>query len=322
MDFQQGILGAVGNTPLVRLGRLFRSAEVYAKLELLNPSGSAKDRPALRMIRQAWQAGKIGPGSVVIESSSGNLAISLATICNLLGLRFISVIDPRTTENNVRILKAAGAEIELVRDPDPTTGEYLPARLRRVQQLLKEISGSYWPNQYGNPDNYLAHYHTTMKEIIDELGRADFVIGAVSTCGTLRGCAEYVRDRGLATRIVGVDAEGSVIFGRSEGKRRFPGLGAGIVPPFCTAEFADRVVHVSDREIVAGCRLLAREESILAGASSGAVIAAAKRIEPDLAGAVVVVIIHDRGERYLDSVYSDEWIAREFGGSLPEITPT
>ncbi|MFD2877290.1 pyridoxal-phosphate dependent enzyme [Paenibacillus rhizoplanae] len=210
----RGILSAIGHTPLLKLDNLFPASgfSVYAKLELMNPGGSAKDRPALRMIREAWKEGLIGPGTVVVESSSGNMAISLAMICRQLGMTFISVVDARTTGMNLQLLKALGAAIDFIDRPDPETGEFLPARLKRVQQLLAEIPGSYWPNQYANPNNYLSHYDTTMPEIVTELGQVDYLFCSVSTCGTINGLAEYVKDKGLRTRIVAVDAEGSVIF--------------------------------------------------------------------------------------------------------------
>ncbi|WP_438493698.1 2,3-diaminopropionate biosynthesis protein SbnA [Paenibacillus sp. IHBB 3054] len=319
MNLSGGILSTIGNTPLIKLSNLFQNSsfEVYAKMELLNPGGSAKDRPALRMIQEAWKEGRIRPGTVIIESSSGNMAISLAMICKYLGLRFISVIDPRTTETNIQILKALDAKIDYVAEPDPETGEFLPARLTRVQQLLAEIPGSFWPNQYGNANNYLAHYHTTMKEIVTELGRVDYLFCSVSTCGTIRGLAEYARDHGLKTKIVAVDAEGSVIFGGNKGSRRFPGLGAGIVPPFCRKDLIDHIVYVSDWEIVKGCRALSQNESILAGASSGGIIAAVKRMQQEITpGSHCAVILHDKGERYLDTVYSDSWIQNQFGRDL------
>lgn len=316
LHFQDGILAAIGNTPLLKLEHLFQKSEldVYAKMELLNPGGSAKDRPALRMIQEAWKEGIIGTGTTIIESSSGNMAISLAMICRYLGMRFISVVDPRTTETNLQILKALDAKIDYVTLPDPESGEFLPARLKRVQSLLEIIPDSYWPNQYSNPNNYLSHYHTTMKEIMTAIDQVDYLFCSVSTCGTIRGLAEYVRDHELKTKIVAVDAEGSTIFGEKKGGRRFPGLGAGIVPPFCRTDLMDHIVHVSDLDMVKGCRALSQRESILAGASSGGVIAAVKRMEPELpTGAVCVVILHDKGERYLDTVYSDSWVKREWG---------
>lgn len=314
---EKSLLSAIGNTPLIKLSNMFGSGHnihVFAKLELLNPGGSAKDRPALRMMTDAWQKGQIGPGSVVIESSSGNMAISLAIICSYLGLRFISVVDPKTAQANLRILQAYGAEIVMVHEPDPNTGEYLPARLQHVQQLLADIPDSFWPNQYANENNYRSHCDTTMKEIIDELGHVDYLFGAVSTCGTLLGCSTYVKQQKLATQIVAVDAEGSIIFGGEKKHRFFPGIGAGIVPPFGQTPFADRLVYASDTDMVIGCRQLVKQESILAGPSSGGVLMAVRKIEQDLpSGSICVVIVHDRGERYLDTVYSDEWVQQKLG---------
>lgn len=310
----------IGNTPLVQLTKLFandRGIQVYAKLELLNPNGSAKDRSAVRIINEAWDSGKIGPGSVIIESSSGNMAISLAAICSYLGMTFISIVDPKTTQQNIRIIQAYGARIELVEEADPETGEFLPARLIRVQQLLDQIPNSFWPNQYANENNYLSHYDGTMQEIVEELRHVDYVVGGVSTCGTMLGCAKYARDHELATKIIAVDAEGSVIFGGAKGARRFPGLGAGIVPPFGQTRFMDHAINVTDQDMVDGCRKLVSQESILAGPSSGAVISALKSMENALPNeSVCVVILHDRGERYMDTVFNDTWVEEQFGTIL------
>jgi cysteine synthase A len=314
----KNLLSIIGNTPLIQLSKLFandRGIQVYAKLELLNPGGSAKDRSAARIINEAWDEGMIGPSSVIIESSSGNMAISLAAICSYLGMKFISVIDPKTTQQNIRIMRAYGAHIELVDTVDPETGEFLPARLHRVQQLIARTPNSFWPNQYANKNNHLSHSAGTMREVIEELGHVDYIVGGVSTCGTMLGCANYARDHKLSTKIVAVDAEGSVIFGGVNGTRRFPGLGTGIVPPFGQTKFMDLALKVADLDMIAGCRLLAATESILAGPSSGAVIHALKSIESELpADAVCVVILHDRGERYMDTVFCDEWVAQQFGG--------
>jgi N-(2-amino-2-carboxyethyl)-L-glutamate synthase len=313
---EEGIAEAIGGTPLVRLRQLFRDApfEVYGKLEWMNPGGSAKDRPALYMIRNAIERGQIAEGSVVVESSSGNLAISLAQLCCYLRLRFICVVDPRTTEQHMRIIRSFGGELEMVLQPDAETGEYLPARIRRVKELLQHIPNAYWTNQYGNPDNALAHSETTMQEIGEQLGAIDYLFCGVSSCGTIRGCMDYVRSRNWPTTIVAVDAEGSIIFGGDKGKRIFPGLGAARVPELYRDDIADLVVRVSDADCAAGCRDLVRHEAILAGASSGGVIAAIGRISESIpAGAVCAAILPDRGERYLDTVYNDDWVRQELG---------
>lgn len=316
MKLEGGIVGAIGHTPLIRLDRLFKGApfQVYGKLEWMNPAGSAKDRPALYMLREAARRGEITSETVIIESSSGNLAISLAQLCCYWGIRFICVVDPRTTEQHKQIIRSFHGEIDLVSEPDPDTGEFLPARIARVQELLRQIPHVYWTNQYGNPDNYKSHAETTMKEIGDRLGPLDYLFVGVSSCGTIRGCMEYIRSRQWPTRIVAVDAEGSVIFGGAKGPRRFPGLGAGMTPSLHREDMADHVLYMSDIDCVRGCRELVRREAILAGASSGAVVSAVRRMSGSIpAGAVCAVILPDRGERYLNTVYSDEWVRQELG---------
>lgn len=316
MKLEGGIVDAIGQTPLIRLQQLFRGApfQVYGKLEWMNPGGSAKDRPALYMLREAVRRGEVTSNTVVIESSSGNLAISLAQLCRYLGIRFICVVDPRTTEQHKQIIRSFHGEIDLVDQPDPVTGEFLTARIRRVGELVRTIPNAYWTNQYGNPDNYLAHARTTMTEIGEQLGPIDYLFCGVSSCGTIRGCMEYIRERQWSTKIVAVDAAGSVIFGGEKGPRKFPGLGAGMVPGLFMPNMADEVVYVSDRDCVQGCRDLVRHESILAGASSGGVIAAIRAMSPTLPeGAVCAAILADRGERYLSTVYNDEWVRQEIG---------
>lgn len=313
----ESILSTIGDTPLVQLDRLFPSAhfQLYAKLEAFNPGGSIKDRPALVILEEALRSGQIGPGSVVVESSSGNMGIGLAQICRYHGLRFICVVDPKTSVQNLRVLRAYGAEIDMVKEPDPVSGELLQARLNRVQTLIREIKGAFWPNQYANKNNPGAHYSMTMTEVAKALdGKVDVLFIATSTCGTIRGCAEYVRDHGLPTRVIAVDALGSLIFSNQKAKRMIPGLGAGMRPPLCEPALIDGVVLVNDLECVVGCRRLVARESILAGGSSGAVVSALDRLQDSIPdGANCVLIFADRGERYLETIYDDDWVREHFG---------
>jgi cysteine synthase A len=311
----EGVLSAIGNTPLVRLRRLLDGAplRLFGKLEGLNPAGSSKDRAATEIVRQAWETGRIGPGTVVIESSSGNMGIGLAQACAYLGLRLVCVVDPKAAEQNIRILRAYGAEVERVEQPDPATGEFLQARLTRVQSLLQAIPGSFWPNQYANRGNSDAQ-RNTMREIVAALGEVDYVFCATSTCGTIRGCCEYVREQGLRTRVVAVDAVGSRIFGSEPARRLIPGLGAGLRPELCEPSWIERCVWVSDVDCIVGCRRLVQREAILAGGSSGGVVMAVEQIRDSVSdGATCVAILPDRGERYLDTIYSDEWVGAHFG---------
>ncbi|QDQ10236.1 2,3-diaminopropionate biosynthesis protein SbnA [Streptomyces spectabilis] len=311
------ILDAVGGTPLVELGGLLPSlgSRVFAKLESANPGGSVKDRSALSMLLGKIRAGELLPGrSTVVESSSGNLAIGIAQICRYYGIDFICVVDPRTTRQNLAILRAYEVTVDLVTEPDPETGAYLPSRLARVRELVATTPGAYWPNQYRNPLNPRAHVRT-MREIDEALdGRVDYLFCSTGTGGTLRGCAQYIRDRGLTTTVVGVDALGSVLFGGPPGPRLLPGHGAAVRPELFDPSAADEVVLVSDLECVVGCRTLTLREAILAGGSSGAVTAAlgklADRIPP---GSTCVLVFPDRGDRYLDTIYDDDWVRRHFG---------
>ena len=314
------LLGTVGATPLVALSRLLPDApfKIVAKLEAFNPGGSIKDRVAVRIIKTALASGDLRPGDTVIESSSGNLGIGLAQACAYFGLRFICVVDPRAMLQNLAIIRAYGAEIDLVQEPDPATGDFLQARINRVQQLVASTPGAFWCNQYANPNNPRAH-HQTMHEIATALGgRVDYLVCSASTCGTLRGCVEYIREHGLSTHVIGVDAVGSVIFGGPVGKRLIPGHGAGRLPALYRDGLADQHVYINDIECVQGCRHLVASEAILAGGSSGAVVMALQKIQDSIApGATCALVLPDRGERYLDTIYSDAWVHKHLGELPP-----
>ena len=313
-----GILATVGHTPLIPLERLHTPPRlrVYAKLEGFNPCGSIKDRTALNLIESAIAAGQIRPGTTVIESSSGNLGIALAQVCRFLGLPFICVVDPKITTQNLRLLMTYGAQVERVENPDPVTGEYLPARIQRVHALREAIPNSYWPDQYSNLNNPAAQ-RQTMQEIVEALGDPpDAVLCTTGSCGTLRGCAGYVRDSGCKTEIIAVDAVGSVIFGLPPGKRLIPGHGAAVRPALYSADLATRCVHVTDLECVRGCRRLLHSEALLAGGSSGALVTALERIRNELpSGTRCVLVLPDRGDRYLDTIFNDDWIEKTFGAA-------
>lgn len=320
-NISEGILEAIGNTPLVYLKRINPEMpfKAYAKLESFNPGGSIKDRPALNVLRAALNSKEIDLNTTIIESSSGNMGIGLAQACGYLGLKFICVVDNKTTKKNIEILRVMGAEVHVITEPDPKTGEYLAARINKVNELLKTIPNSFWTNQYQNLANAHSHY-ATFSEILDALdGKLDYLFCSTSSCGTIRGCSEYARKYSPNTKIIGVDAIGSVIFGQEPSKRIIPGHGSAIVPALLNRELIDDVVHISDWDCVVGCRTLVKRESILVGGSSGGVYSALKKysekIKPD---ANCAMIFPDRGERYLDTIYSDEWVLQYFP-SIPVV---
>jgi len=306
------VLSTIGNSPTIRLadfpGHPTRTT-FYAKLEFLNPGGSMKDRPALAMLEAALDDGLIEPGDLVIESSSGNMGIGLAQATQRLGLRFICVVDTKTTTSNIRVLKALGAGIEIVTEPHPETGEFLDARKYRVAQLIDQNPGAYWPDQYNNPANSMSHCVGTAPELLRSLGEApDYMLVATSTCGTLRGFQQFFKIVGAHTQMVAVDAFGSALFGPSKPGRIIPGLGSAnsatdVDPERLSVEF------VSTRDCVVGCRILAQREAILVGGSSGGVAVAALRLARRVpVGSSIAMLFPDRGERYLDTIFNDDWL--------------
>jgi len=313
-----GILGAIGGTPLVRLEKIFGSSHFncFAKLEGLNPGGSAKDRPSVAIVERALQTGEVNSDTLIIEGSSGNTGIGLALVCAYHGLRFRCLVDPKVTQQNIELLTAYGAEIEMIEHPDPETGELLPAKLKRVNEILETVENSFWVDQYASPENSGAHYRSTVKEILRDLdGRMlDYLFIATATCGTIRGCLDYLMDHGYPTKVIAVDALGSQIFSNTKHSRLIPGLGSGICPKLTPTDGVHKVLHVNAIDCVVGCRRLARAEAILAGGSSGGVISALDRMSNEIPeSSTVVVLLPDRGERYLDTIYSDKWVRENIG---------
>ncbi|HEY1538906.1 MAG TPA: 2,3-diaminopropionate biosynthesis protein SbnA [Solirubrobacteraceae bacterium] len=318
-----GILAAIGDTPLVALRRYLGTPDisVWAKLEAANPGGSAKDRPAARMLGDALEAGLVAPGATVIESTSGNMGVGLAQACRYHGLGLICVLDVRAHDTNVRTLRALGADVRIVSRPDPETGDLLAARLRLVAHLLETIPGAYWPNQYANASNPAAHAAGTMREIDEALdGDLDYVFVATSTTGTLRGCQDYLRAHGRATQIVAVDAAGSALFGGTRGARALPGFGAGIETELSRSARFDALMRVSDLDCVTGCRRLVEREAIFAGGSSGGVAFALETLAPQMAaGSRCALILPDGGRGYLRTVYDDDWVRETLGCPADEL---
>ena len=358
MDGAQDPRGAqVGNTPLVELPRLARSAgaivergeghageagaagaagaantprfRVLAKLEQFNPGGSAKDRTAEALVTAALESGLIQDPTTttptttttphpitLVESSSGNLGIALARQAHLRGWDFICVVDPRANPATITTIESYGATVDTVTEPDPDTGDWLTARRARVQELLQANPHAINLDQYSNQAAFTAHAEGTMAEIIRDLGKApDWLFVAMSTTGTIGGCMQKLAEhQATPTTTVGVDAHGSVLFGGTRAQRLLPGFGAGIVPDLARHHQPDHVHRAHAADAVIGARTLARVEGLLPGASGGAVIDALLHHAPHIPdGADVVLILHDSGANYLDTIYNDHWVEQHLG---------
>ena len=303
-------------SPTVQLTQLFDAPdiEVFAKLDSLQLSGSTKERTAASLIDGLLDSGRLAEGGMIVESTSGNLGMALARQCVVRGIKFVAVVDQNANASALEIMRAFGAAIDVV--PTPRDGNKLSARRKRVEQLLAEHPGAVTTNQYGSLDNPAAHFSSTMPEIIEAMdGRLDMLFVATSTTGTLLGCQNYIRHHQLKTKIVAVDSLGSVLFGGESGTRSLPGLGAGIVPELALAAEPDIVWRIEELEMVAGCKLLAQREGILAGASTGAIVAAMSRQLPSIpAGSRIAFLVHDSGVPYLHTVYNDTWVQENLAG--------
>ncbi|AZA11862.1 pyridoxal-phosphate dependent enzyme [Corynebacterium gerontici] len=309
----EGVNDLIGNTPLLRCERLealMPGARLWAKLEHFNPGGSAKDRTAFALVEEAIAQGVIEEDAPVtlVESSSGNLGMALARQAQLRGWTFHCVVDQRTNAATVASMRALGARIEFVEKPDPKTGDWLVARRKRVADLLDAIPGAINLDQYSNQAAFRAHQRT-MEEILQQLGGApDYFFAAMSTTGTIGGCIRQLDALGATTRTIGVDAEGSVLFGGARATRLLPGYGAGVEPELAKHVNPTKVERVRDLDAVIGARILARTEGVIPGASGGAVVAAVLREELP-AGCDAVFLLHDAGGNYMDTIYNDAWVA-------------
>jgi cysteine synthase A len=308
------VIDAIGGTPLVRLSRVMPDAafSLYGKIEGLNPGGSAKDRPAALMLRNAITRGEVGPRTTIVESSSGNMAVGLAQACACLGLRLICVVDERATGQHRKLLAAYGATIDVVTRATAPDGDLLAARIARVKAIVAGREDVFWPNQYANLENGLAHQQTA-REILDDID-VDYLFCATSTCGTLLGCSDYLASVNASTRLIAVDAIGSAIFGQARQPRLISGHGATVRPALAEGARVDGIVHVSDLDCVVGCRRLVMREGLLVGGSAGGVLRAVEQMKDAIApGSVCAAILADAGERYIDTIYSDGWVSEHFG---------
>lgn len=232
-------------------------------------------------------------------------------IAKIKGLKLTCVVDPKISPTNLKIIKSYGANVEMVEEPD-AHGGYLMTRIAKVQELLATIDDAYWINQYANELNWQSHYHGAGTEIVETIKKPiDYFVAPVSTTGSIMGMSRKIKEVHPNAQIVAVDAKGSVIFGDKPINRELPGIGASRVPEILNRSEINQVIHVDDYQSALGCRKLIDYEGIFAGGSTGSIIAAIEQLITSIEeGATIVTILPDRGDRYLDLVYSDTWLEK------------
>ncbi len=289
----------IGNTPMVRI-KSARGADVVAKLEKNNPWGSVKDRIALYMIDDAERRGLIGEGTVIVEPTSGNTGIALAGVAASKGYRLILTMPETMTVERRRLLSALGAEIVLTPGPKGMRGA-----IDKAEELAASIPSSFVPQQFNNPANPKAHAETTALEIWEDTeGAIDILVGGVGTGGTITGVGRVLKPVKPSLEIVAVEpSDSAVLSGSAPGPHKIQGIGAGFVPQVLDMKLVDEVIQVTNDQAFETARMLARDEGLLVGISSGAAAYAALRVaeRPQNASKLVVVVLPDTGERYLST---------------------
>src|SRR3954462_7428496 len=322
MDVADSLIDLVGNTPLVRLGRVGRDLEcdLLAQLELFNPGGSVKDRPAGAMIDAAERDGLLKPGGVIVEPTSGNTGAGLAIVAAQRGYRCIFVLSDKMSDEKAALLRAYGAEVVVC--PTAVPPEDPRSYYSTAERLVRETPGAFRPDQYSNPANPRAHELTTGPEIWRQTdGRITHFVAGIGTGGTITGVGRYLKAQNPGVQIVGADPEGSVFSGGSGRPYLGEGIGEDFWPGTYDRAAVDRVVMVSDRDSFLTARRVNREEGILVGGSAGTAVWAALEVGKELGpDAVVVVLIPDSGKGYLSKLYNDEWMADY--GFLRDTGPT
>ena len=309
MKIYQNAAQLVGGTPLLELTHLEQEyglkATVLAKLEYFNPAGSVKDRIALSMIEQAEEQGQLKPGSVIIEPTSGNTGIGLASVAAAKGYRIIITMPDTMSVERRNLMKAYGAELVLTEGAKGMKGA-----IAKAEELAREIPNSFLPGQFVNQANPEAHYRTTGPEIwTDTEGKVDLFVAGVGTGGTITGTGKYLKEQNPAVKVVAVEPAGSPVLSKgTPGAHKIQGIGAGFVPQVLDTKIYDEIIAVENEDAFETGRAIARKEGVLVGISSGAAVWAAIQLSqrPENEGKTIVALLPDTGDRYLSTpMFSD-----------------
>jgi cystathionine beta-synthase len=321
MQVLDTFLDAMGDTPLVRLNHVTRGFRptVLAKLEMLNPGGSVKDRIGIRMIEAAEEAGLLKPGGTIVEPTSGNTGHGLAIAAAIRGYKCIFVMPDKMSQEKISLLRAYGAEVVIC--PTAVAPESPESYYRVADRLAEEIPGAFQPNQYFNPENPKAHYDTTGPEIWRQTdGTLDVFVAGVGTGGTISGVGRYLKEQNPAVTVVGADPEGSVYSGDQPRPYLVEGIGEDFWPATFDPSVVDRYVKVSDRDSFRTARAVTTREGILVGGSAGTAVFAALQVARDLDETkTIVVLLPDTGRQYLSKVYSDSWMLQHGMLDRPDV---
>jgi 2,3-diaminopropionate biosynthesis protein SbnA len=298
----------IGNTPFKQLN--FDKVNLFVKLEYTNFTGSIKARPAFAILKYGLECGLIAENTTIVESSSGNFAIALATMCKIIGIKSTLVIDPNINADNELILDALADKVIKV-DRRDITGGFLTTRINEVKKYCVLHPNAYWTNQYENEQNFLAYYHGLGQEICCELKHLNYVFIAVSSGGTLIGLSLKLKEKFPKIKVIAVDVIGSVVFGQAPRKRNISGLGSSIIPLNLKFAVIDEVIHITEHQIIAGCSELLKEHGVFGGGSTGAMYSAVKSYfknknlnnKPN-----VLFLCPDKGSTYIDTIYNDAWV--------------
>ena len=311
MDVAESLTDLIGHTPMVRLDRTARDLEctLIAKLELFNPGGSSKDRPALTMIETAERVGLLQPGGTIVEPTSGNTGVGLALVAARRGYRCVFICPDKVATDKIALLRAYGAEVIVC--PTSVAPDHPESYYSVSDRLAREIPGAWKPDQYHNPDNPRAQYETAGPEIWEQTrGRVTHFVAGVGTGGTISGIGRYLKERNPAVEVIGADPDGSVYSGGSGRPYLVEGIGEDFWPTTYDPSVVDRIIAVADSDSFATARRVTREEGLLLGGSGGTAVAAALVAGRDLpSDAVIVVHIPDSGRGYLTKLYDDTWMA-------------